>query len=54
MPVDTTTIHREKGESAFETDLGELSGVYNRVRYGEAAPTAEELSRQEQLLAGLK
>lgn len=54
MPVDTTTIHREKGESAFETDLGELSGVYNRVRYGEAAPTAEELSRQEQLLAELK
>lgn len=54
MPVDTTTIHREKGEGAFETDLGELSGVYNRVRYGEAAPTAEELARQEQLLAELK
>lgn len=54
MPVDTTTVHREKGESAFERDLGELSGVYNRVRYGEAAPTAEELARQEQLLATLK
>lgn len=53
-PPDTTTVHREKGESAFKTDLGELSGVYDRVRYGEAAPTAEELARQEQLLAELK
>lgn len=53
-PPDTTTIHREKGESAFETDLGELSGVYNRVRYGETAPTAEELARQERLLTELK
>lgn len=54
LPADTTTIHREKGESAFETDLGELSAVYNRVRYGEAAPTAEELSRQERLLAEIR
>ncbi len=54
MPVDTTSIHREKGESAFERDLGELSGVYNRVRYGETAPTAEELSRQEQLLTEIR
>lgn len=53
-PPDTTSVHREKGESAFRRDLGELSGVYNRVRYGESAPTAEELSRQEKLLAELK
>lgn len=54
LPADTTTIHREKGESAFEKDLGELSGVYNKVRYGETAPTAEELSRQEQLLTEIR
>lgn len=54
VPADTTTIHREKGESAFEKDLGELSGVYNRVRYGETAPTADELSRQEQLLMEIR
>lgn len=53
-PVDTTTVHREKGERAFEIDLGELSGVYNRVRYGETAPTAEELIRQEKLLTEIK
>ncbi|MBD5130922.1 MAG: hypothetical protein HDT43_13510 [Ruminococcaceae bacterium] len=54
LPVDTTTVHREKGESVFERDLGELSGVYNRVRYGETAPTAEELAEQEKLLTELK
>lgn len=54
LPADTTTVHREKGECEFERDLGELSGVYNRVRYGETAPTAEELSRQEQLLAEIR
>jgi len=54
VPADTTTIHREKGESAFGTDLGELTGVYERVRYGETAPTAEELARQEQILIAIK
>lgn len=54
LPVDTTTDHREKGELAFERDLGELSGVYNRVRYGNAAPTVEELARQERLLVEIK
>lgn len=54
LPADTTTVHREKGESAFEKDLGELSAVYNRVRYGEAAPTADELSRQERLLTEIR
>ncbi|MCM1164808.1 MAG: DUF4129 domain-containing protein [Lachnospiraceae bacterium] len=53
-PSDTTTVHREKGESAFGTDLGELSEVYALVRYGENAPTAEELARQEKILAELK
>lgn len=54
VPVDTTTVHREKGESAFEKDLGELSEVYNRVRYGGGAPTDEELARQEKLLTEIK
>ncbi len=54
VPADTTTIHREKGENAFEIDLGEFSGVYERVRYGETAPTADELARQEQILIALK
>lgn len=54
LPADTTTIHREKGERAFEKDLGELSAVYNKIRYGEAAPTAEELSRQERLLTEIR
>lgn len=54
LPADTTTVHREKGESEFERDLGELSEVYNRVRYGENTPTAEELARQEELLAEIR
>ncbi len=54
FPADTTSVHREKGESAFEKDLGELSGVYNRVRYGDTAPTAEELIKQEKLLTEIK
>lgn len=53
-PPDTTAVHREKGESAFGRDLGELSGVYDRVRYGETAPTAEELTEQERLLTEIK
>lgn len=47
---DTTAVHREKGERAFNTELAELTEVYDRVRYGDSAPTPEELSRQERLL----
>lgn len=54
FPADTTAVHREKGESAFERDLGELSGVYERVRYGDTAPTAEELIKQERILTEIK
>ncbi len=54
FPADTTSVHREKGERAFELDLGELSGVYNKVRYGDTAPTAEELIRQEKILTEIK
>lgn len=54
FPADTTAVHREKGERAFERDLGELSGVYNRVRYGGTVPTEGELLEQEQLLTEIK
>lgn len=54
IPADTTTAHREKGERAFETNLGGFSETYNRVRYGNSAPTAEELARQEEFLNDIK
>lgn len=53
-PADTTDIHREKGENAFGKDLGGLSKVYNKARYGDTAPTAEELTEQENLLTEIK
>lgn len=53
-PSDTTEIHREKGERSFKADLSELAKTYDKVRYGDAVPTAEELTRQEELIKSLK
>lgn len=53
-PADTTDIHREKGENAFGKDLGGLSEAYNKARYGDTAPTAEELNEQEFFLTEIK
>ncbi len=54
IPADTTSAHREKGESAFETNLGGFSETYNRVRYGNSTPTVEELAHQEEFLNDIK
>lgn len=53
-PSDTTEIHREKGERAFNVDLSELSKTYDKVRYGDIIPTAGELQSQEELIKSLK
>lgn len=53
-PSDTTQIHRQKGERAFKLDLSEFSKTYEKVRYADAVPTAEELQNQEELLKLLK
>lgn len=53
-PADTTDVHREKGESAFNENLRELSETYNMVRYAEVQPTEEELSAQNELLRRIK
>lgn len=52
---DTTTIHRQKGGSAFRRE--EISGmvsVYNEVRYGGRAPDENELAAQERLIEELR
>lgn len=53
-PSDTTEIHRQKAEKAWNVDLSELSKTYDRVRYGDVVPTAAELEREEELLKSLK
>lgn len=54
VPSDTTDIHREKGEKAFGEDLLEFSKTYNKVRYADLPPTAEELAAEDELLKRLK
>lgn len=51
---DTTDEHREKGEAAFGEDLAALTETYNNVRYGDNAPTAEELTAQSEFLNRIK
>lgn len=53
-PSDTTEIHREKGERSFNVDLSELSKTYDKVRYADAVPTAEELAREEEIIKSLR
>ncbi|MDE6733707.1 MAG: DUF4129 domain-containing protein, partial [Oscillospiraceae bacterium] len=52
-PSDTTEIHREKGERSFKADLSELSKTYDKVRYGDAVPTADELEAQAEIIRSL-
>lgn len=54
VPSDTTDAHREKGERAFGEDLKDFSAAYNRVRYGDCPPTAEELAAADELLRRIK
>lgn len=51
---DTTDEHRAKGESVFNEDLRAFSETYNRVRYAERTPTAEELAAQLELLKRIR
>lgn len=53
-PFDTTDIHREKGESAFNENLREFSETYNKVRYADIPPVAEQLAAESELLKKLK
>lgn len=53
-PSDTTDVHREKGETAFGEDLREFSETYNKVRYADLPPTAEELTAENELLQRIK
>ncbi len=50
---DTTDEHRKKGESVFKEELGELTRVYNKVRYAEYTPSARELEAESELLKKL-
>lgn len=51
---DTTDEHRAKGESVFNEDLRAFSETYNRVRYAERTPTAEELAAELELLKRIR
>ena len=53
-PSDTTDVHREKGERAFGEDLRVFSEAYNKVRYADLPPTAEELAAEDELLRRIK
>ena len=53
-PSDTTDVHREKGERAFGEDLRGFSETYNKVRYADLPPTAEELAAADELLKKIK
>lgn len=54
VPSDTTDVHREKGEQAFAEDLRDFSETYNKVRYADLPPTAEELAAENELLRKIK
>lgn len=54
VPSDTTDAHREKGERAFGEDLGGFSAAYNKVRYADLPPTADELAAADELLRRIK
>ena len=54
VPSDTTDAHREKGEKAFGEDLRNFSETYNKVRYADCPPTAEELAAEDELLRRIK
>ncbi len=55
VPSDTTDAHLIKGGRAFEgAELSDMIRVYDSIRYGEGVPTKEELSRQEEILWGLR
>lgn len=48
---DTTTIHGQKGAAAFVLEQAkQLAAIYDEVRYGERAPSVEELNFEEELL----
>ncbi len=53
-PSDTAEAHIEKGERAFGEEFHGLSETYNKVRYADIQPTAEELAAQSELLKRLK
>ncbi len=55
LPSDTTSIHAQKGQNAFRReDIGEMVGVYNEVRYGEAIPSPEQLEKQSALIEEIR
>ncbi|MDE7194526.1 MAG: hypothetical protein K2O14_11200 [Oscillospiraceae bacterium] len=55
LPSDTTSIHAQKGQSAFRReDIREMVGVYNKVRYGEAIPSPEQLEKQQELIEEIR
>lgn len=55
LPSDTTSIHAQKGQSAFRReDIGEMVSVYNGVRYGGAVPSPEQLEKQRALIEELR
>ncbi len=52
---DTTSAHLVKGGRAFDAaELPDMIRTYDNIRYGERVPTKEELSRQEEIICGLK
>lgn len=51
MPSDTTTVQGKKGVLAFRrSEIDDMVGEYNEIRYGGKTPGAEQLSAQERLL----
>lgn len=51
---DTTSELREKGERAFNEELGSFTETYNKVRYGEQTPTAKDLAAERELLKRIR
>lgn len=55
VPTDTTSAHEIKGCQAFRCkEIEQTVRVYNDVRYGGRAPTAQELEQQETLIEMLR
>lgn len=55
LPSDTTSVHSQKGESAFRRgDIDDMVKVYNAVRYGDNIPSPEQLETQKRLIDELR
>lgn len=55
LSSDTTTVHAQKGVSAFRRyEIREMVSVYNGVRYGDKIPAPEQIEVQRELIDEIK